>query len=208
MARRQRSGCGIWILFWIIIILVILIIYLQDTDKNKQKEKFSNKVDKIKNFIFKTPEKNRIAVKNKKMTVELFFVKHIEKNDKLALIKVNRTIPLTDSPLTDTINLLLEGPTPFEEKGKITSVFWGNTKLLNAKIHKKIAYLNFNSEIETGVGISMLQARLYQVIYTATQFPEVEGVKILINGKEKDTYSTEGLSIRYPLKRLMKSPVF
>lgn len=75
-------------------------------------------------------------------------------------------------------------------------------------MNNKIAYLNFNSEVETGVGISMLQARLYQIVYTVTQFPEVEGVKILINGKEKNTFSIEGFSIKKPLKRLNQPPIF
>ena len=54
----------------------------------------------------------------------------------------------------------------------------------------------------------MLQARLYQVVYTATQFPEVDSVKILINGKSKNTFSSEGFSIRNPLKRPEKQPIF
>lgn len=181
----------------------------KEKDKQNKPVKKTKKIyDQVKNYILKKPVKKEPSIKNRKMNVELYFVRHIERNDRLALVKVERSIPLADTPLTDTIILLLEGPTPSEEKRKITSVFWGNTKLRSARIIKSTAYLDFNAEIEIGVGISMLQARLYQVVYTATQFPEVESVRILINGKAKHTFSTEGLSIKNPLKRLDRKPIF
>ncbi len=207
MARRRKSRSGIRILFWVIIILVILIIFLQDKSPIKQGN-LSKQAKKIKNYIFKNKKNQQTFIGNKKITAELYFIKYVEKNEKLVLVKVERNIPLSDTPLTDTINLLLEGPNPSEEKKGITSVFWSSTKLRKAKIKNNIAYLDFNSEIETGVGISMLQARLYQIVYTATQFPEVKSVKILINGKKKNTFSTEGLSIKNPLARLNRKPIF
>ncbi len=212
MARKRKSHSGIWMLFWIIIILVGLIIFLQNgkdkPGKSSIKEKISNSFKKVQDYISKESEKDKMSVKGRKMDVELYFVRYIEKNDQLALEKVTRSIPLSGTPLMDTINLLLEGPTSSEERRKISSVFLANTRLKSARIENKIALLNFNSEIESGVGISTLQARLYQVVYTATQFPEVEGVRILINGKAKNTFSTEGLSIKRPIKRLNRNPVF
>lgn len=126
MARRQRSGCGIWMLFWIIIILVLLIIFLQNR-KDEQGKKLSSRVNrqvndqvnKIKNYIFKTPDKIRTFEKNKNITVELYFVRHIEKNDKLALFKVKRTVHPSSTPVIDTINLLLEGPTLMKKKERL-----------------------------------------------------------------------------------------
>lgn len=205
MARRRKSGCGIWLLFWIIIFLVILLILLQDKTPFKN-IKLAKKINKIKNSIIKKDIDTKEIKKNHQ--VELYFIKHIEKSDQLVLTKVYRTLKPTNTPLKNTLNLLLLGPNQKEEKKGISSVFWANTKLKSAYIKGDIAYLDFNSEIETGVGISMLQARLYQVVYTATQFPEVQRVKILINGKEQKTFSAEGLSISRPLKRLNKQPGF
>jgi len=54
----------------------------------------------------------------------------------------------------------------------------------------------------------MLEARLYQVVYTATQFEGIKGVRFLIEGKSKSVFSAEGLSIRKPLTRLSGTPVF
>ncbi len=206
MARKRKSRSGIWMLFWIIIILVVLIIFLQN--KKDKQGKVSGIFKKVKDYISEKIEKDNVSVKGKKTDVELYFVRYVERKDQLELVKVTRSIPLSGTPLMDTINLLLKGPTSSEERRKISSVFLANTKLKSARISKNIAYLDFNSEIESGVGISMLQARLYQVVYTATQFPEVEGVRIKINGKAKNTFSTEGLSIKRPIKRLNKKPVF
>lgn len=206
MARRRKSGCGIWLLFWIIIFLVILLIILQNKGHFKNKN-ITEKLNSVKNYILKLP-KTKTSIKKYNLKINLYFVKHIQKTDQLALIKVSRKLKKTSTPLSETLRLLLDGPTQSEEKAGITSVFWANTKLKDIKISNKIAYLNFNPEFETGVGISMLQARLYQVVYTATQFPEVDKVKILINGKAKSTFSSEGLSIKHPLNRLKERAIF
>ncbi len=202
MARKKRAGCGIGLLFWIIIFMVVIIMLLQNKSPFK-KIKIIKEFNKVKNYIMK----KQPSILKKKTNIELFFVRHIQKTDQLSLVKVKRTINSTGTPLKHTMNLLLNGPSQEEEKKGIISVFWSGTQLKSVKILKNVAYLDFNANIETGVGISMLQARLYQIVYTATQFPEVTKVRILINGKRKSTFSIEGLSIKNPLGRL-KKPVF
>ncbi|MBU1077556.1 MAG: GerMN domain-containing protein [Spirochaetes bacterium] len=200
---KKRSGCGIWLLFWIIIFLAVLLILLQDRSPFKETG-IKEQIQKVKKYISKAPEERSKELRS----VELYFIKHIERTDQLELVKVKRSIKATGTPLQDTLNLLLDGPSSDEEKRGVISVFWGNTKLKSVRISGNIAYLNFNPEIETGVGISMLQARLYQLVYTATQFPEVTAIKLLISGKEKKTFSSEGLSIRNPISRLKTKPIF
>ncbi len=207
MARGKRTGCGVWLLFWIIIFLAILILILL----NKRNFKKSDISKYIKPYINKATRSKVISPVKKtpqKIKVYLYFVKYIESLDKLKLVCVERTIPATTTPLIDTLRLLIKGPTSQEESKGITSVFPGNVKLLGVNVKNGIAYIDFNSEIETGIGIPMLQARLYQIIYTATQFPAVKKVRILINGKAKDTFSAEGLSIKHPLGRLNSEPIF
>lgn len=225
MARR-KSGCGIWILFWIILLLVLIIILLQNANNFKQKD-VRNKLNQLKNYISHSIDNKHTSVTNESnssqhiasttkkenssiehRSTEIYFVKYIESSDKLKLIKVNRKFIASDTPLVDSINLLLAGPSRKEGKNKIITLFPANTKLLNAEVKGNIAYLNFNSEIETGVGPSMLQARLYQIVYTATQFPNVKGVIILINNKQKKSFSAEKISLSHPLTRLDTTPIF
>ncbi len=223
MARKRRSGCGILLLLWIIVFLVILIILLQKDKSSKDNKGIFNKV---RNFVNENIHKNKNYnilssnnkkaknkkinnyVLSKKITLELYFVKYIEKEDKLKLVKVYRKVRKTDMPLTKAIELLIAGPTPEEERRNISSVMPAGLRLLGITIKNHIAYINFNEAFETGVGISMLQARLYQVVYTATQFKNIYGVRILINGKAKKFFSAEGLSIGKPLYRLSKEPIF
>jgi spore germination protein GerM len=188
---------------------VALLIYLQ-VGEEKRTKPIKKHVDKVKNYILdKTTKKSDpVTKKISSQNVELYFVKYIERKDQLALFKVDRTLSNSDTPLSDTIKRLLNGPSSSEESRKISSMFLANTKLRNARVSGGVAYLDFNSEVESGVGRSMLQARLYQIVYTATQFPNIQSVKILINGKSKNTFSSEGLSIRNPLTRLKTEAIF
>ncbi len=221
MAKR-RSGCGTLLLLIIIAVLVFLVILLQNPKMFNRKQ-----VNKVKNYISKIDkeqpikelknleekllkekgEKNVVSQKGD-LNIDLYFAEYIKSQDKLKLVKVNRVIPNSDTPLTDTINLLLKGPSDKEERKGLSSLFPANVELLNAEVRNNVAYLSFNSEIESGMGISMLQARLFQIIYTATQFPNISSVQILINDRKKPTFSTEGLSIKSPLKRLREEPIF
>ncbi|MDD5066420.1 MAG: GerMN domain-containing protein [bacterium] len=224
---RSRAGCGVWLLLWIIIFLIILIIILQNpailnkknlnkmksyisrlqvTRTNEQATRKKENVSKVRVPARETGKKVRPA--SAPLTVDLFFTRYVESLDKLKLVKVTRTIPGSDSPLFDTINQLLLGPDTREEKTGITSLFPARVRLLNAEMKGPVAYLDFSQEFESGVGVSMLQARLYQIVYTATQFPNVKGVKILINHREKSFFSSENISIRSPLKRIGAEPVF
>lgn len=248
MAYSRRSGCGVWLLFWVIIFLTLLIIILlnkeefnnfskkyikPEKDKSEIKLKRESELEKEKQlkteketkkdskinyqisnkFLKNVQPSNNVSEFNqykikKEMKVLLYFVRYLEKEDRLKLVPVERTIEQSDTPLKDTINLLLKGPTPAEEMQNIISVFPANVKLLSAEVKNGIAYLNFNSNIEIGVGVSTMMARLYQIVYTATQFESVKGVQILIDGKYKESFSVEGISIKYPLKRLNTAPIF
>ncbi|MBN1898005.1 MAG: GerMN domain-containing protein [Spirochaetes bacterium] len=204
---RSRRGCGVWLLFWIIIFLTLLILLVSNREKIKDRKwtkTFSNFIQK------KMPghDKKADAIPSETIRVTLYFVKYIESKDKLQLVSVPRDLKTGGTPLEDTLDLLLKGPTQKEEANGISSVFPANVKVKGVSVKNGTAYIDFNSEVESGVGIPMLQARLYQIVYTATQFPTVDRVKILINGDAKKTFSTEGLSIKHPLTRLKESPIF
>ena len=260
MARR--TGCGVWLLFWIIIFLTALILillnrekfdkYIQNKNflksektlkkekkeelkekkygeeilKEEKKEEFKGKKNseeilkeekkeefkgkKYKEGILKEDNKYKFtgSYENSKIRIKLYFTKYIENEDKLKLVEVERIIPKTDTPLKDAINYLLKGPTEEEYREGIRSMFPANVKLLDAYVKDGIAYLNFNSAVELGVGVSTINARLYQIVYTATQFESVDKVRILIDGAFKESFSIEGISIRSPLGRLNRTPIF
>ena len=62
--------------------------------------------------------------------------------------------------------------------------------------------LNFNDEFEFNtIGVEGYLGQLMQIVYTATAFPTVDSVQILISGEKKDYLGSEGVWIGSPLAR-------
>ena len=63
------------------------------------------------------------------------------------------------------------------------------------------ATLDFNRAFESGGGTSAIISRLAQVVYTATQFPDVDEVVIAIEGNPVEVFSSEGVVLDGPQTR-------
>lgn len=116
---------------------------------------------------------------------------------------IKRTVNKNDSPLTNSINLLLQGPdtTKSAEKNSMTVIPKG-TKLLSAKVQNGVAYLNFNEALEINeFGVEGKIHSLEQIVYTATAFSTVNSVQILIDGQKKEYLGEEGQWIGSPLSK-------
>lgn len=116
---------------------------------------------------------------------------------------IKRTVPKSDSPLTNAINLLIKGPDTTKSTEKnCMSVIPKDTKLLSAKVQNGIAYLNFNDALEFNQdGVVGKNLSLEQIVFTATAFSTVKSVQILIEGKKQDYLGSEGTWIGSPLSR-------
>jgi germination protein M len=131
----------------------------------------------------------------------LYFV-HIDGDGVMARQDVKRSIPATDSPLTDAIESLLKGPGEEELRKELITLIPQGTKLLSAQVRGTTAYLNFSeSFMYNSYGIEGYAGQLKQVIWTATAFPTVQDVQILIEGERRDFLGGEGVYIGRPLSR-------
>ena len=132
--------------------------------------------------------------------VLLYFLQFDEKTEKVYLKTVKRK--LSDKQiLLQTINQLIKGPSSSEEgKGYITAVP-PNLRLRSVTINGKIAEIDFNNAIEEGATGDILLKRIQQIVYTATQFDDVDSIVIKINGQRRKTIGGDGFSISGPLKR-------
>ena len=132
--------------------------------------------------------------------VLLYFLQFDEKSDKVYLKTVKRK--LSDKQiLTQTLNQLIKGPSPFEEgKGYITAVP-SHLKLRGVAITGKTAEIDFNNAIEDGATGDILLKRIQQIVYTATQFEDVDSIIIKIDGQRRKSIGGDGFSISGPLKR-------
>ena len=138
---------------------------------------------------------------DKTRETRLFFVK-VNTEGQIALKGLTRDISHTGSPLTETINTLLKGPSSDEiNKGSLTLVPDG-TRLLSARVEGNTAYLNFNEAFRfNSLGREGYLAQLKQIIYTATEFPNIDRVQILIEGAQKEYLGGEGIFVGDPLSR-------
>ena len=124
----------------------------------------------------------------------------MDKNENIKLAYIFKTVD-NKNILNKSIKSLLRELNRREKHLGFLNALNSNIKLLSSDIRKGIAYLNFNSNLEYGAAGSILRSRIRQIIYTATQFDNVRGVVIKINGRRRGTLGGDGLSIGGILKR-------
>jgi len=117
------------------------------------------------------------------------------------LAKVNRKLKVSDSPMLDCLNALLAGPSAEEKKRGLVSFVPSGTRLISAQVRQNTAYLNFNEEFRYNtLGREGSAAQLKQIVWTATEFPNIHNVQIQIEGQTVD-FLMEGIMIRNPIGR-------
>ena len=131
----------------------------------------------------------------------LYFVS-IDNEGRVVRQEVLKDIPRSDAPLSDALNALFSGPSAQEEQRGLISLVPDGTRLISASIREGIAYVNVSEEFRfNGFGADGAIAQLAQVVFTATTFPTVTSVQILIEGQRLEYLSGEGVWIGSPLAR-------
>jgi len=125
----------------------------------------------------------------------------IDKDGQILRSRVSRKIPVSDSPLVDSLNAMLTGPSADEIKRGIISMIPQNTRILSAVVRGSTAYISFSEDFQFNTfGVDGYAAQLRQVVWTATEFSTVKDVQILIEGRRID-YLGEGIWIGSPINR-------
>ncbi|HWR13080.1 MAG TPA: GerMN domain-containing protein [Rectinemataceae bacterium] len=131
----------------------------------------------------------------------LFFVK-IEDDGVISRREVKRSIPASDSPLGDAISALISGPSEGEIRSGLVSLIPRGTKLLGITLRGSTAIIDLSEPfMYNHYGVEGFSAQLRQIVYTATSFPSVQDVQILVEGKLKEYLGGEGVYIGKPLSR-------
>jgi spore germination protein GerM len=130
----------------------------------------------------------------------LYFI-HVEDDGAITRSRTTRRIPLSGTPLQDTLEALIAGPDSGEERRGMISLIPPETKVLNAVIDGSTARINFSEEFQYNTaGMEGFAAQLTQIVWTATEFPNVRDVQILVEGNKID-HLGEGLPVWGPLNR-------
>ncbi len=131
----------------------------------------------------------------------MYFIR-VDDDGSIGSRDVKRTVEASDSPLSDAIHALLQGPNSGELTGNLITLVPSGTKLLSAQVRGSTAYLNFNEAfMYNHYGIEGYAGQLKQIVYTATGFSTVKDVQILIEGQTRDYLGGEGVYIGRPLSR-------
>jgi len=115
--------------------------------------------------------------------------------------KVTRKIPVSDSPMQDTLSILLAGPTSEELSRGLLNLIPKNTRILSATVRGNTAYISFSEDfLFNTFGVEGYVAQLRQIVWTVTEFQNVKDVQILVDGRRMD-YLGEGIWIGSPISR-------
>ena len=105
--------------------------------------------------------------------------------------------------LQTALEFLFEGPTPAESASlpAVSTAVPGGTVLLGVSISDGRATIDLTGAFEAGAGSATMFSRLGQLIYTATQFPDVEDVALELEGEPITAFSVEGIDLTPPIDR-------
>ncbi len=131
----------------------------------------------------------------------LFFIS-VSEDGQINMKGVIRTVEYVDAPLTATLGALLQGPTTAEVNQGLISLISPQTRINSVNIKGATAYIDFNEAFRfNSLGKEGMIAELKQVVYTATEFPTVKTVQILVEGEVSKYLGPEGVAIDKPLGR-------
>jgi Sporulation and spore germination len=165
----------------------------------------NNKTQTVPNPIFPTqppivssqpPKDNRVAIYQTEPTQNGF--KTVPKN-----LPLPEPTQSAEDNLRAAFGELLAGNKSGAKASKASAVSTipVGTKLLALKTESDGIHINLSSEFESGGGSTSMQARLAQVLFTATSLEPNANVWISIAGKKLEVLGGEGLEVPYPLTR-------
>ena len=132
----------------------------------------------------------------------LYFTQ-IDRDGYIVRVRTDRKFPVSLSPLTDVIQALITGPNEDEKRKGLVSLVPPATKILSVTIRGDTAYINLSEDfLYNTYGVEGYAGQLRQIVFTATEFPNIRDVQILIEGGRVD-YLGEGVWIGSPLGREM-----
>jgi spore germination protein GerM len=145
-------------------------------------------------------KKTKTSKTEKNSSVQLWFLRLNEKTENISLIPVKRNVS-DEGKIENTLKALIDGPSADENaRGCLTAVP-ANLKVRSIKVKDSVAEIDFSAAIGEAATGNILINRIDQIIYTATQFKEVNGIVISVNGKKQNVIGSDGLSIQGVLSR-------
>jgi germination protein M len=126
----------------------------------------------------------------------------VDQAGRIQLKSVIRPIAASDSPLRDTLDSLLKGPSSQELNLGLMSMIPSDSRLRSVTVKGDTAVVDFSESFRFNPqGMEAMNTQLRQVVYAATEFPSVRNVQIRIEGAVVRALGTEGMRLDAPLSR-------
>ncbi len=140
--------------------------------------------------------------------VAVFFAK--VEGSSTSVVAVPRTVPRGSvaAMLAAALRAMVEGPTVSERAQGLLTMLPAGTRLRSVRVQDGVVFADFTREVEQGGGSASMLGRFWQIVYTATQFPEAPRVQILIEGQRRQAMGGEGVIIENPIGRPPQPPRF
>jgi germination protein M len=94
-----------------------------------------------------------------------------------------RDVPTTKAVARAAVTQLLAGPTETDKRAGLSTDIPSGTHLLAVSIAKGTAKVNLSPMFARGADPRTIKARAAQLVYTLTQFPDVSGVLLRVDGR-------------------------
>jgi spore germination protein GerM len=125
----------------------------------------------------------------------------IDKDGQILHSRINRRMPVSETPMQDALNAMLAGPSADEITRGILNFIPKNTRILSATVRGNTAYISFSEDFMFNTfGVEGYVAQLRQIVWTVTEFQNVNDVQILVEGRVH-SYLGEGIWIGSPISR-------
>lgn len=176
-----------------------VVIDKKDIEAGRQENVVEDKKDKENGETRLNDDTGKKALE-KAADVKVYFLKLNENTEQLYLSPVTRKV--SESNLLGlSLESLIAGPSAGEKSSGYMSAVPRNLRVRSVSIQGRTAVIDFSGAIEEDAPGQIIIKRLQQVVYTATEFDNVDNVIIKINGRHKNTIGADGLSISGPLNR-------
>ena len=135
-------------------------------------------------------------------TAYIYFI-HINDAGAISPARVSRSTPRSTAPMTQSLQLLMDGLTSEENERGLLNLIPTESKLLSAEVRNNVAYLNFNEAFRfNSFGQEGSAAQILQIVYSVTEFSTVDSVQILIEGASVDYLNSDSqIFIGNPINR-------
>ena len=201
----------------IIMVLVTVIVVLLNRDYIKNKSLFRDKIqvvlpeknekaekpvpektDRVTPDVEKKPDETKPEVTEK--YVKVYFLKLDMRTEKYYLTTVKRRVG-SSALLKNSLQELIKGPAAGEEKQGMMTAVPAGLQIRNVTVKNRSAVIDVSDAIEKNSTGEILLYRIDQLVYTATQFDNIDTVTLLVNGRRRRSLGSDGLSIGGQLHR-------